>query len=158
MDSIIIRPLVATDGPAAGEVFFDAVQRGTMAEYTQEQRDAWAGAVHDPEGWTDRLDGVDGFAAEADGRVVGFMTIDADGHVDLAFIRSDAIGQGVGRQLYDAVEDRAKALGATVMTTDASLKARPFFERMGWHVVREQKPVRRGVELTNFRMEKVLTA
>lgn len=158
MDTSIIRALTAADGPAAGEVFFDAIQRGTVAEYNQDQRNAWAGAVHDPSLWVDRLKGVDGFAAEIDGRMAGFMTIDDDGYIDLAFIRSDAIGLGLGRRLYDAVETWARDRDVNRMTTHASLKARPFFEHMGFSVVKQQSVERNGVELTNFVMEKVLAS
>ena len=38
--------------------------------------------------------------------------------------------------------------------THASITARPFFERRGWHVVKEQQVERRGVLLTNFVMER----
>ena len=38
--------------------------------------------------------------------------------------------------------------------THASITARPFFERRGWRVVKEQRVERRGVALTNFVMEK----
>ena len=40
--------------------------------------------------------------------------------------------------------------------TEASVTARPFFERRGFRVVRERRVARRGVQLTNFAMEKPL--
>lgn len=42
------------------------------------------------------------------------------------------------------------------LTTNASITARPFFERFGFVVLAEQHPVTRGVRLTNYRMEKRL--
>ena len=99
---------------------------------------------------------MDGFAAERDGQLVDFMTIDATGYIDLAFVAPQAHGQGVGWRLYAAVEARARKLGATVLTTEASHVARPFFERQGWSILAEQSVVKRGVALTNCRMRTAL--
>ena len=55
------------------------------------------------------------------------------------------------------VENEARARGLTQMTTDASLTARPVFEKHGYNVVRRQEVSRGGQTLVNFRMEKCLT-
>lgn len=164
MTPLTIRPLRAEDGPQAARVFFDAVREGMREHYTEAQRRAWAGDAPDPEGWRGRLWGVEGFAAEEDGRLVGFMTLGGAGHItiggagyiDLAFVAPSALGRGVGWRLYRAVEAKARELGASMLTTEASRMARPFFERQGWSVVAEQVVVIRGVVLTNHRMRKAL--
>lgn len=46
--------------------------------------------------------------------------------------------------------------GATALSTNASITARPFFERHGFHVMAEQLPVVRGVRMTYHRMVKNL--
>ena len=52
----------------------------------------------------------------------------------------------------------ARAAGVKRMTVEASLTARPLFERAGFSVI-EQQTVRIGdQELTNFRMELKLPA
>jgi putative acetyltransferase len=66
------------------------------------------------------------------------------------------VGRGVGRTLYGAVEREARAEGLRRIFTEASITARPFFERRGFRVVREQTVVVRGVAMTNFAMEKPL--
>jgi len=97
-----------------------------------------------------------GFVAMQGDTPVGFMTIDRTGLIDLAFVAPDMARQGIGAQLYEAVEDRARSLGVSLLTTDASKAAKPFFTRRGWTVAAEQSVVRRGVELTNYKMHKVL--
>jgi putative acetyltransferase len=158
MTPLTIRPLRAEDEPEAARVFFDAVREGTREHYTEAQRRAWAGEPPGPESWRDRLKGVGGFAAEEGGRLVGFMTIGGAGYgyIDLAFVAPAALGRGVGWRLYRAVEAKARELGATALTTEASRMARPFFERQGWSAVAEQVVVIRGVGLTNYRMRKAL--
>jgi putative acetyltransferase len=152
-----IRPLAVDDAPDVADIFFRAVHEGTRDFYTDEQRTAWAGERPNPDGWRQKISGMTGFVAEADSRLVGFMTIDADGYIDLAFVLPIAAGTGIGWQLYKTVEEKARALGVEVLTTEASMRARPFFERQGWSVVAEQTVVKRGVGLTNFRMKKVLS-
>ncbi len=40
------------------------------------------------------------------------------------------------------------------ITTHASITAKPFFEKRGYKIVREQQVERQGIFLTNFCMEK----
>ena len=58
-------------------------------------------------------------------------------------------------RLYNAVEEKAHNLGATILSTEASETAKPFFKRQGWSVIEEQTVVKQGgVPLTNFKMQK----
>ena len=79
-----------------------------------------------------------------------------DGHLDTFYCRKDSVGRGVGSRLYRAVEQEALTLECDQIFTRASITARPFFERHGFRIIRERTVVRRGVELTNFAMEKRL--
>jgi putative acetyltransferase len=94
--------------------------------------------------------------AEEGGEVVGFAELEDDGRLDMLYVRKDAVGRGVGRRLYEAVEREARGQGLGCIFAEASMTARPFFERRGFRVVREQMVSRRGVSLTNFVMEKDL--
>lgn len=154
--AIKIRSLTSTDSAEAVQVFFDAIHVGTADVYSEKERIAWAGNEPDTDGWRGRFDNVDGLVAETDGKMLGFMTLDQAGYIDLAFVAPDAMGQGIGRQLYEAIERRAIAARTRRLTTEASMKAKPFFERMGWQVEREQIVVKRNTPLTNFRMYKSL--
>lgn len=156
MPRMVITPLRPADSEEAVHVFFDAIHKGTAGVYSAEQRTAWAGKAPDVEGWRNRLDGVEGFSARIDGTLVGFMTLDDNGYIDLAFVRADCARQGVGAELYRAIEERARISGIETVTTEASLAAQPFFERLGWRVVAGQRVAKRGVELANYRMSKTL--
>ncbi len=92
-----------------------------------------------------------------EGKIVGFMNLAPNGYLDLAFVHPDWIGKGVAARLYERLENYARAEGMPSLDSDASLFARPFFERQGWRILKEQQPVRNGVSLTNFHMEKKLT-
>ena len=57
-----------------------------------------------------------------------------------------------------AICDRLEAVEAETIITHASITARPFFEKRGYTVVREQQVERRGVILKNYVMKKEKTA
>ena len=104
----------------------------------------------------DRLKSQTVFVAERQGRVVGFMTLTAEGCIDLAYVAPDAIGQGIGKALYDSILSEAAKSGVPRLTTEASHLARAFFKRQGWSVVQRQTVTRDGVSIPNFVMEKKL--
>lgn len=126
------------------------------ADYSGEQVEAWAPGVPDPDEWHERMTGRRTLVAEEGGEVVGFAELEGDGHLDMLYLRKDAVRRGVGRGLYRAVEREARASGLGRIFTEASITARPFFERHGFRVVREQTVTVRGVQMTNFAMEKPL--
>lgn len=80
------------------------------------------------------------------GVIVGFADLGPDGYLDRLYVHRDWQGRGVASALCDALP--------AARITHASITARPFFERRGWHVVKEQQVERRGVLLTNFVMER----
>ena len=155
-DRVTVRRFRDTDAAAAAAVFFAAVTTGARGHYGAEQRRAWGGEAPHPDHWAARLAAAHAFVAEVDRRVVGFMTVAADGLIDVAFVSPSMMGRGVAWRLYRHCEAEARRLGATRLHADASHLARPFFERQGWRVVTAQTVTIRGVALTNFKMEKAL--
>jgi putative acetyltransferase len=151
-----IRDYEAGDAPEIVRLFFETVRSVNRADYSDEQLEAWAPGVPDPEEWHARMAGRRTLVAEEGGEVVGFAELEYDGRLDMLYVRKDAVGRGVGRQLYEAVEREARGQGLGWIFTEASITARPFFEQQGFRVVREQMVSRRGVSMTNFVMEKEL--
>ncbi len=127
---------------------------GARTHYDEAQRQAWAPAVPATADWLARIKPQTALVAERRGDVVGLMTLTADGCIDLAYVAPDQIGQGVAKQLYDAIMCEAVERGMPRLYAEASHLARGFFERQGWSVVRQQTVTRGGVEMTNFAMVK----
>jgi GNAT superfamily N-acetyltransferase len=73
--------------------------------------------------------------AEDDGVLLGMASLAplTDGVWDLLhmFIDPAAIGSGVGRVLFAAIADKARALGGTTLSIQADPNAAAFYERMG---------------------------
>ena len=151
-----IRAYEAGDAPEISRLFYETVRSVNRKDYSDEQVEAWAPDVPNPDQWHDRMAARRTLVAEECGEVVGFIEMEEDGHLDMIYLRQDAVGRGVGLGLYEAVEREAGALGLRRIFTEASITARPFFERQGFSVVRERTVVVRGVAMTNFAMEKPL--
>jgi len=151
-----IRDYRETDARAITRLFYETVRSVNRADYSEEQVEAWAPVVPDARRWHERMSGRRTLVAEAGGEVVGFSELERDGHLDMFYVRKDAGGRGVGRLLYEATERAARRWDLGVVFTEASVTARPFFERRGFRVLGERRVWRRGVELRNFAMEKSL--
>ena len=152
-----IRDYTAGDAPAIVRLFFDTVRSVNRADYSEEQVEAWAPSVPDPGEWHARMNSRMTLVAAEDGEVVGFAELEGDGHLDMLYVRGDVVGRGVGRRLYEAVEREALGKDLGRVFTEASITAKPFFERLGFRVMREQTVLRQGTRLTNFAMQKDLT-
>jgi putative acetyltransferase len=157
-ESMKIRDYDAQDAPQITRLFYETVRSVNRADYySEEQVEAWAPSVPNPQEWHARMNTRRTLVAEEGGEVVGFAELEGDGHLDMLYVRGNAVGRGIGRQLYRAVEQEARTLGLKRIFTEASITARPFFERQGFRVVRKQTVSPRGVPMTNFMMEKPLS-
>ena len=143
---MILRAYRGSDLPAILSLFRDTVHTVCARDYTRSQLDAWAPAEPDAAAWDASLRAHRTLVAEEDGRILGFADLGSDGYLDRLYVHRDWQGRGVASALCAALPGARR--------THASITARPFFERRGWHVVKEQRVERRGVALTNFVMEK----
>lgn len=70
----------------------------------------------------------------------------------MLFVHNDFQGLGVARNLMNHILLAAREQTLSELSTDARITARPFFERSGFHVVREQDVQLRGQTFRNYRM------
>lgn len=145
-----IRRYTPADCPAMAALFYDTVHRVNCRDYTPEQLDVWATGQVDLESWNRSFLAHHTLVAMKDGILVGFGDMDSTGYLDRLYVHADYQGQGIATALCDALE---KAVPGPI-TTHASITARPFFEKRGYAVVKEQHVERKGIHLTNFIMEK----
>jgi putative acetyltransferase len=89
-------------------------------------------------------------------KIVGFASLDNGDYIDLLYVHKDYLRQGLAYKLYTAIEEEVKRQGQTELTSDVSKTARPFFEKVGFVVIKEQTVVRKNVKMTNFKMIKKL--
>lgn len=145
-----IRPYQPADCKELARLFYEKVHTVNAKDYTQEQLDVWATGEVDLEAWnTSFLEHATAVAWEG-GCIVGFGDMDKTGYLDRLYVHKNHQDKGIATALCDRLE---RGVQGTI-TTHASITARPFFEKRGYVVVKEQQVERQGVPLTNFVMEK----
>jgi putative acetyltransferase len=154
---IMIRPYKPSDAAGTLAVFISAVKETASADYTAEQIHAWAQPDRrDVVAWNAAISVRNSVVATIGGALAGFSDVSLDGYVDMMFVSPRHQRRGVARQLLEHLEAQARSERTPTLSADVSITARPFFERHGFTAEAEQHPVRAGVELTNYRMRKVL--
>ena len=146
-----IRPYRSPDCPELARLFYDTVHTVNARDYTPAQLDAWADGTVDLPKWDASFLAHHTLVAEIDGVIAGFADMDADGYLDRLYVHRDYQRRGVAAALCGGLE---RASNAKEFTTHASITARPFFEKRGYTVVKEQQVERHGVQLSNFVMRK----
>jgi ribosomal protein S18 acetylase RimI-like enzyme len=154
--NVRIRPFEDTDCEATMHLFLETVHEINRRDYTPDQLDAWAPAETDPNLWRKSFHGKIAFVAERDGEILGFGEVVPDGRIDRLYVHEDFQRSAIGKGLYSALETEAKRLGLTRLVTESSITTRPFFESVGFQVVREQEVERRDLCMRNYLMEKRL--
>lgn len=144
-----IRPYVEADLDTLIELFAESVRQVASQDYSPAQIEAWAPVAVNREHWKARLGGRPTYVAEAGREIVGFSDLEPNGHIDMLFVHADHQGQGVARALLDHIHASAHEQGIDRRFTEASITARPFFERNGFEVIVAQDVELRGQSFRN---------
>jgi len=119
------------------EVFYRAVREGAKGAYSEAQLEAWAPQAEPNWDRPDKLLDQWAWVALDDlGRMLGFMTLDRTGYLDMAFVIPEAKGTKVAPSLHASLLAQARDAGLTRLTVRASILARRFFLKQGWQVDR----------------------
>jgi putative acetyltransferase len=152
---IIIREYWPEDVQDLVKIFYNTVHKINIRDYSEEQVNVWA-----PETslaikkWVEKFERTQPFVAIIDNTIVGFVEFESDGHIDCFYCHHEWMGYGVGSALMNTVDEKARQQKIQRIYADVSITARPFFEKRGFTVTQEQTILVRGVQLTNFKMEK----
>lgn len=130
------------------QLFYDTVHTVNAKDYTEEQLFAWAPDNINFGEWERSFAGHDCLVAVEDGKIVAFGDADANGYLDRLFVHRDYQRKGAASAICEQLERKHHGK----MFTCASITARPFFEKRGYRVIKEQQVQRRSVTLTNFVM------
>jgi len=151
-----IRPFQTEDAVALSALYAASVRALGARDYSVAQIEAWASLTPSAEALTERMrDGRSRLIAVIDD-IVGFIDIEADGHIDLLYVAPAAAGVGVARALLETGEALAPLSGAGRLYAEASETARPVFERLGYSVICRRDFEVAGVPIHNWAVEKPL--
>ena len=147
---MIIRKYQPSDCKELTELFYNTVHNVNAKDYTKEQLDVWATGKVDLEKWNESLQEYFSIVAVDDEIIVGFGDIDKTGYLDRLFVHASYQRKGIATAICNQLEQTVQG----DITTHASITAKPFFEKRGYKIVKEQQVERQGIFLTNFCMKK----
>jgi len=147
---MVIRKYQPSDCEILAELFYNTVHTVNGKDYTKEQLDVWATGDVDLEKWNQSFEEHYSLVAIDDEVIIGFGDIDQAGYLDRLYVHSDYQRKGVATAICNQLE---QAVPGSIIT-HASITARPFFEKRGYRVMKEQQVERQGIFLINFVMKK----
>lgn len=149
---MFIREYQSSDCKELTELFYNTVHTVNAKDYSKEQLAVWATGKFDLAKWD--LSFQEHYSIVAlDGKTItGFGDIDSTGYLDRLYVHTNYQRKGVASAICDKLE---QAFSGNIVT-HASITARPFFEKRGYVVIKEQRVERQGIFLTNYVMTKFL--
>lgn len=159
-----VRCFRPSDAPQIAQLFHDTIHRINAQDYTPVQLQAWAPDNLDFCDWVSRCSARITFVAldpspglDIPEKIIGFTELEQSGHIGCFYGHWQYQRRGVGRLLYQVLENEAKTRGLDRLHVEASLTARPFFECMGFSLMKQEQVFCRGQWLLTNRMVKYLT-
>ncbi len=146
---MMIRKYQPSDCPRLAELFYQTVHEVNKKDYTKEQLNAWASGKVDLDAWNRSFLKHYTLIAVEEGEILGFGDIDKTGYLDHLYVHKDHQREGIASGLCDKLEAHVPGN----IRTHASITAKPFFQKRGYKVTKEQQVERQGILLTNFVME-----
>ncbi|HIF94684.1 MAG TPA: GNAT family N-acetyltransferase [Myxococcales bacterium] len=149
---MLIRDYDPEDANEVADLFHDSVHGIDSPTLSPAQLEAWAPTPPDYPAWRTRLTIKMPYLACSDGKIIGFIELEADGHIDCFYTHADHQRQGVGAALYAHLLAQAGVREIVDLYVEASEIARPFFEKSGFALGKRNRIERGGEILTNYSM------
>lgn len=150
---MLLRKYTESDCKQLSELFFQTVHKINKKDYSKEQLNVWATGKVDIEEWNKSFLEHYTIVAVENNEIIGFGDIDYSGYLDRLYVHCNYQRRGIATAICNQLE---KSIDTNVITTQASITAKPFFEKRGYRVIKEQQVERNGILLTNYIMEKKL--
>ena len=139
------------------QLFYDTVHEVCARDYNEKQLERWAPQQPDLISWKQRLNNNYCKVAFVNQVLVGFAELTDEWHVDTLYVHKDYQRKGIANALFNALMQLAYSQKQQLVTTEASITAKPFFESHGFTVTRTKTKLYNGKEFVNYEMQKQLS-
>lgn len=153
---MFFRKATISDLKEMQKLYIETIQHVCKNDYNSAQIDVWISGAKNTERWIDVINTQFVLLATIEDKIVGFGTLKDGNYIDFFYIHKEFQRQGIANKILTELELEAKNQHSKVITSDISITAKPFFEKKGFIVKTEQRNIRLGVELINYKMEKSL--
>jgi putative acetyltransferase len=152
-----IRRYTVDDLPWLIDLFRRSVREAAVSDYAEAQLIAWAPDEIDSVAWGQKRLIKPTWVALLCGRIVGFVDLEPNGHIDMLYVHPEFTKRGVATALLVKAVNAARRQGNGRMHSEVSLTARRAFEKQGFQVIHTQVVSLRGQTMVNHVMERILT-
>lgn len=150
--SMEIRKYRSSDLKEICALFYETIKTINRHDYNSDQIKAWSSRSDFLLTQDDFFNSLYTLVAVAGEKIIGYGNIDKNGYLDHLYVHKDYQGKQIATKLCDELEQYCKE-GKSI-TVHASISAKPFFEKRGYKVIKEQSVKVNNVFLTNYLMEK----
>lgn len=143
---------------ALQQLYCQTIEHTCKQDYDEAQRTAWQQGIRNEQRWIDAIENQYFLVAEIGRDIAGFGSLLDSSYIDFMYTSNLHLRKGVAGAIYNLLEAEALKNGAARLTSDVSLTARPFFEKQRFTIIKTNLNLVRGIEISNYRMEKLLSA
>lgn len=151
-----IRKFEKSDTEQVAKLIQDSVKILNPQESSEQQSQSQTSSNIPFRDWEESFLQTFTIIAEQNHRVVGIAQLDDTGHINWFYCHPDFRRQGIGGQLYAAIEDYAYSKNIPTLFTETHPTDSPFFFKMGFQKVQKQKSLIRGEIISSFILQKVI--
>lgn len=147
-----LRPYTEKDMYETAELFYNTVHYINKIHYSKEQLDAWASDNIDINKWNLSL--IANYticAVNKKNIITGFGDIDKNGYLNRLYVHKDYQNQKIATLICNELEK----INVDIITTFASITAKPFFEKRNYNIIRENIVERNSIKMKNYFMQKI---
>lgn len=156
MTEFYIRKATPGDLHKIISIFRETILAINSKDYDPGQIRVWIQSANDEPRWMRKINEQYFICCENLKEIVGFGSIDTTGYLDLLYVHARYQGQGIATFVMKELERFAIKNHINLISSDVSITARPFFDRKGYAAIEEQKKTICGIELINYRMQKII--
>ena len=150
------HPYQSTDFESILTLFHNTVHTINIRDYSPEQINVWASSILNKEKWAQLLSAHFTYVVEINAKIVGFADMTKNGSLKHLYVDKDFQRHGIASLLLKAIEQKAQTLGLNEIITESSITAKPFFEKRGFIIIKQQKKIVRGACFINYIMKKMI--
>ena len=150
--NITIRNATLNDLEELQKLFSETIITTCINDYTFNERKVWSNAAHKTEKWKKSLKEEFFIVAENKGVIVGFSSLKNQGYLNLMYIHKNHTRKGIASKLYKCIKAKSIEYGVEKLTADVSKTAKPFFTKLGFRVLKENKNIVENEVVVNYNM------
>ncbi len=150
--NVVIRKAEAHDVEEIIRVCQHSILNACTHEYSPVQRKAWSVAVDNKDRLLKAIQDQYFLVAVLDDEIVGFGSIHNGEYIDFLYVAANHLRKGIADRIYEELVSESRRKNSSYLWANVSKTARPFFERKGFEVEKENVRHLQGVEIVNYRM------